>query len=515
MTTFKAKRLGLASGNLSVVVMDDDDAFARGIRHGDRVRVCRVTPSGEPEGQGVTAIVDIATGTGIVERGVLGFYDEIVDRLGLGADGTRVAIQAISKPRSFAAIKAKIRGKTLTTREIQDIISDCNAGNLLPIEIAAFVTGLEVRGATDDEIVDLCLAMAHSGEILDFGPEVYDKHSTGGVPGNKVTLVIVPVAAAAGLFIPKTSTRAITSPSGTADSMEVLAPVTFAKEKVVELLQKNRAGIFWGGAMKSAPADDVLLNVEKPLAMDPVPLMIASILCKKLAMGVKKLVMDIPCGKGTKFPTVEDGRKYAMKFKDVARRVGIEATCLLTSAQQPIGHAVGPALEAREALWLLKDPKGSKASSSLKSKSCELAGILLEMAGKAPEGKGKDAAVELLESGRAYEAMRAIIENQGGDPDVDPEEIEVGPLVAELEATVDGHVSAVENEHVNAIAKIAGCPGSKRAGVEVVQKIGALVKKGDVMLRVFSESESKLKEAVEYYNAHRPHVLGGMTIEKI
>lgn len=510
---FKFKRLGLSSGDIPIIVMNDDDAFQMGVNPGDRVRIFPLDADGHEVEPGVVAIVDYATGTGVVDRGYVGFYDEVAKKLGVDIGDQELEIQLSSKPKSFEAIKEKIAGKTLSAKEIETIITDCTQGNLLPIEIAAFLTGLEIRGATDAEVVNLTLAMAQSGEILDFGDDVYDKHSTGGVPGNKVSLVIVPIIAAAGLFIPKTSTRAITSPSGTADSMEVMAPVAFSKEEVVKIFKKERAAILWGGALDSAPADDVLIRIEKPLSMDPFPLMIASILCKKMAMGVKYLVLDVPCGKGTKFPTVSAGRKYATRFKQIGKEVGIKCTCLLTSASQPVGHAVGPALEAREALRLLIDPTAGPAS--LRNKSCELAGVLLEMAGKAPEGKGKDLALQILRDGEALQAMRQIISTQGGNPDVQPADVKVGPFVAEMRSDREGHVTSVKNKYINQIAKIAGCPAAKQAGVEIEKKIGASVKESDLLLRIYSDSELRLKEAVEFYNAHPPQVLGGMTLEKV
>jgi AMP phosphorylase len=354
--------------------------------------------------------------------------------------------------------------------------------------------------------------MAHSGEVLEFGHDVFDKHSTGGVPGNKVTLIIVPIVAAAGLFIPKTSTRAITSPSGTADSMEVLANVSFSQEKLRELL-KAHACIAWGGAINMAPADNDLINIERPLNMDPQGLMIASILCKKLAMGVKKLVLDIPCGPGTKFPTLEDGKRFAILFNSVAKRVGIENICALTQATQPIGHFVGPALEAREAMRLLRDFRAGP--NSLIQKSVELAGILLEMGGKAPAGNGKQLATEILRDGRAYKAMQQILALQDGNPELDPEDIPVGPYIAEMKATGSGHVSEVKNKFINEIAKIAGCPAAKGAGIEILAKIGALVEEGQVIFRIFAETEQRLADAVAHYNSHPPIILGGMVIEQI
>lgn len=510
---FKFKNLGLSSGNTTMIVMDDEDAFAIGAKPGDRVKIYHVDADGNPIGRGIVASVDFATGVGIVDKGVVGFYDETMQKLHLTPEEHMVEVQLSSKPKSYEFIKKKIRGLELTTQEIQDIINDCTAGNLLPVEMAAFVVGLEIQDATDREVVDLTNAMANSGEVLKFDIPTYDKHSTGGVPGNKVSLIIVPIIAAAGLFIPKTSTRAITSPSGTADSFEVLAPVAFTKEKMLEILEEEKVGILWGGAIDMAPADNALIKIEKPLNMDPFCLMIASILCKKMAMGVQKLVLDIPCGKGTKFPTINDGRKYAIRFKEIAERIGIDVVCMLTSAQQPIGHAVGPALEAREALQLLRDFE--TGPSSLMNKSTELAGVLLEMSGKAKEGKGKQLAIEILKSGKAYDAMKGIIKVQGGNPDITPEEIEVGPYVAEMKASEDGFITNVINANINQIAKIAGCPAAKKSGVYIIDKVGSKVKEGEVIFKIYSDSEKRLEEAVEYYNAHPPQKLGGMTLERI
>lgn len=512
---FKIKKLGIAAGTVRIVLMDDDDAFSMGAKLGDRVKIYAKDEEGalsEP----IIAVVDHATGEGLIHRGEIGLYDEVHDKILQIANKSEieeVELQLSSKPKSFESIRAKIKGKTLSTEEINEIVRDATHGNLLPIEIAAFITGLEVRGLSDEEVVNLTFAMAHSGEILDFGPEVFDKHSTGGVPGNKVTLIIVPIIAAAGLFIPKTSTRAITSPSGTADSFEVLAPVAFPKEKVIIILKQQRAGILWGGAIDSAPADNTFIRVEKPLSMDPFPLMIASIICKKMSMGVKKLVLDIPCGKGTKFPTPDHGRKFAERFKQVAKKVGIETICLLTSANQPIGHAVGPALEAQEALRLLRDYSAGPAS--LRNKSCELAGILLEMAGKAKLGEGKKMAKEILKSGQAYQAMKRIIKAQGGNPEITPEEVKPGPYRADLYAEEDGYVTEVENAYINRIAKIAGCPAAKQAGIIIHKKIGSQVSKGDLIFQIFSDSQEKLDEATAYYQSHKPQILGGMTIERI
>ncbi|TFH29209.1 MAG: hypothetical protein E4G98_04240 [Promethearchaeota archaeon] len=265
--------------------------------------------------------------------------------------------------------------------------------------------------------------------------------------------------------------------------------------------------------MNSSPAADILINIQKTLNLDPLDLMIASIISKKMSMGVKNLVLDIPVGAGTKFSSVEPGRKFAIRFKEIARRVGIESTCVLTSATQPIGHAVGPALEAREAIRLLQNP--SLGPSSLLNKSTDLAGILLEMAGKASEGHGKELALEILKSGKAWDKMKAIVEEQGGDPNISPDSIEVGPLTVEIHAEYAGIVANIDNRAINTISKLAGCPGNKSAGIEIEKKIGSKIKVGEVVFRIYASNQNAMDAALEYYNAHPPIGLGSMTIEKI
>ncbi len=296
--------------------------------------------------------------------------------------------------------------------------------------------------------------------------------------------------------------------------MEVLAPVAFNSDELKKLIAKERACIIWGGALDTSPADNILIEVERPLHMDPTGLMIPSIIAKKLSFGVKNLVLDIPCGPGTKFHSPSDGKGFALLFKEIAKKVGINAECATSLAHQPIGHNIGPALEAKEALTLLRDY--SAGPNSLIEKSTALAGILLEMAGKAPKDKGKYLAKEILRSGKAYEKMKQIIEAQGGDPNIKPEDIKLGNHDIEIRATSSGHITEVNNAIINEIAKAAGCPFSKSSGVRIFKKQGARIKEGDVILKIYSDSQSRLNKAEKIYNSTGgPIILGGMLIERI
>ena len=504
----KVKGINFETGNTNVIVLNHKDAELLGKRAGDRVILKAINSD---KFKTLIAILDITYSDSIVAPGEIGIFLDIFKNL----EGAEViSVKPADVPASFKFIKNKIKGNKLTAIEINRIIEDSVSGSLSQIEIAALITAVSIKGMDNEEMTALTLAEAKSGTVFNFGTEVYDKHSTGGVPGNKVTLIIVPIVAAAGLLIPKTSTRAITSPSGTADSMESLAPVTFEAEEVRKLVAKEKSCIIWGGALETSPADNILIEIERPLQMDPIGLMIPSILSKKLCMGIRKMVLDIPCGGGTKFPTPDDGKKFAILFKEIARSVDIEAECALTLAHQPIGHTVGPAIEAVEALKLLMDY--SIGPNSLIEKSTELAGILLEMGGKAQRGQGQILAKEILKSGKAYEKMKRIIEAQGGNPNIKPEDIQLGPFKKEFYSSKSGHITEVNNAIINEIAKAAGCPFSRSSGVDVIKKQGALIKEGDLIFTIYANTQSNLKKAEKIYNSTGgPIILGGMMIERI
>ncbi len=508
----KVKKINFA-GNKRDVILSPEDALKIGQKAGERIIIKNIDAK-SIEDKYWHAIVQIDYSNALVKPGEIGIFIDLLNEKEDLKEDTFVSVKPVEPPDSFTFVQKKIRGEKLTSEEITSIINDAVAGSLSKIDLAAFITAVSINGMDNDEITSLTIAEAKSGEIFDFGPNVFDKHSTGGVPGNKVSLIIVPIVAAAGLLIPKTSTRAITSPSGTADSMETLAPVSFNSDELKKIISKEKACIAWGGALDIAPADNILIEIERPLHMDPIGLMIPSILAKKLSMGVKKLVLDIPVGQGTKFPKVEDGHQFALRFKEIAKKVGIQAECALTLAHQPIGHTVGPAIEAMEALNLLIDY--SAGPNSLIEKSTSLAGILLEMGGKAERGQGQTLAKEILRSGKAYEKMRGIIETQGGNPDIKPSDIKLGPYKKEFYSSKSGHITEVNNAIINKIAKAAGCPGSKTAGVELFKKQGARITEGDLIFRIYSDSQSKLKKAEKIYNSTGgPIILGGMMIERI
>ena len=498
---FIVKGLDIHYGGPKVAAFNSSDADKMDLHPYDRVRIVY----GDRQ---ITAVVAV-TKT-FVKTGEIGLFREVLDFLGLKG-GEEVEVYPIGILESSQLIRRKIRGEKLSKEQLFKIISDVVEGSLSEIEIAAFLLAQEFAGMSVEEIAALTEAMVETGSRLYFEEPVYDIHSIGGVPGNsKVALLEVPIVAAAGLLIPKTSSRAITSPAGTADTMEVLARVDLTLEEVKRIATKVKGTLVWGGHLNLAPADDIFIRVERPLGVDPKSQTVASILSKKVAMGVNYLVIDLPVGRGAKLRNLEEADKMARLFTEVGERLKLSIKCAITYGDQPIGYYIGPALEAYEALRALREGKGAM---SLIEKAASLAGIVLEVAGLAERGKGSDLAKEIFYSGKAWEKMREIIEAQGGDPDISYEDIPIGDKRIEIRSPMDGYVTHVDNFSMSVIAKAAGAPKDKGAGIILYVKAGSKVKKGDKLFEIVAENTAKLTTAYNLVSKLHPVKLEGMLLK--
>lgn len=497
----KLKPLDMETGR-NIVVMHEEDAEELGHSAGDRVKI--TTPK--------TTIVAIANATRrMVQRGELGAFVEATEALGL-ALGEEVTVALAPRPRSTVAIKKKMAGQQLSSEDIGAIIKDIVADNLTTTEITAFVVSEQIQGMSMDEIVFLTKHILETGDRLEFDVKpVLDVHSIGGVPGNKYSLITVPIVAAAGLIVPKTSSRAITSGAGTADVMEVLADVILSLKEIKRIVTKVGAVLTWGGAVNLAPADDIIIRTERMLGIDPQCQLLASVMSKKLAVGADHILIDIPTGPGAKVEHLEEARSLAHDFVELGHKLDVQVEAATTYGGQPVGHAVGPALEAKEALETLI----GNGPGSLIEKATSLAGIMLELGGVVAHGLGKQAAMDILKSGKAYQKMREIIEAQGGNPDVKPEDISIGDKKGSIPALHSGYVTHIYNHHVNEIVRAAGAPRDKGAGLKILFKEGRKVEKGEPLFEIYAEHETKLSEAIAVAKRYPPIRIEGMLLEKI
>ncbi|MHA2358113.1 MAG: AMP phosphorylase, partial [Candidatus Heimdallarchaeaceae archaeon] len=424
----------------------------------------------------------------------------------------KVGVFVRRRPVSLEFVKSKRVGQLWRENQIRAIVNDICSNQYTDLEISMFTLSQYYLGLNMDEIQYLTSSMAEFGTTIDFEEPVFDKHSIGGIPGNKVSLIIVPTIAAAGLLIPKTSSRAITSPSGTADTMEVLCDVNFSADEILEIAPKVRGMLVWGGTLDLSPLDEIVIHkVEQPLGIDPHSQMLASIFSKKISTGVDHLVLDIPTGEGSKMPTRDDAISYAQESTELGRRLGIHVEAALSYGEQPLGKAIGPALEAREAL----DTIAGKGPTSVFEKSVELSGILFEMAGLAPAGQGPALAADYIHKGKTKEKMEEIIGVQGGNANVKAEDIPIGQYSASITAPKDGYIIKLSNSAIKKIANAAGTPRHKEAGMILHKKIGDFAKKDEELMTIYSNSESRLTEALNLSANLNPFISEGMIIKRI
>lgn len=481
----KVRRLGINTYQEPVIYMRSDCAVCKS--EGFEVR-SRVTVT--LGGRSVIATLNVVVSS-LLAPGEAGLSESACHALG-AEDGMEVVIAHPPSIESFSVVRGKIYGKEITNQGAAAIIGDVVHGNYTELEIAAFVAACAGDRLNVDEVIALTKAMVEAGEQLDWGVRpIVDKHCVGGLPGNRTTLLVVPIVAACGLVIPKTSSRAITSPAGTADAMETLAPVILDVAAIRRVVAREGGCVVWGGAVNLSPADDVLIRVERPLDFDSEGQLVASVLSKKIAAGSSHVLIDIPVGPTAKVRTHVAAESLSRMFVAVGRAFGLAVTTIITDGSQPIGRGIGPALEAHDVLAVLQNQAG--APKDLRERALLLAGQVLELGGKVSPGEGAATALATLASGAAWRKFQAICEAQGGLR-VPPS----APYRHDLVATRAGRVVAVDNRRLARIAKLAGAPKAPAAGLAFHAPIGTRVDVGQVLMTIHAASPGELAYARTY-----------------
>lgn len=442
------------------------------------------------DGRSVIASLDISHDPSLVGPEEIGLAEPAFRRLGM-PEGTQVTIAPARRPQSLEYVRTKIIGETLNAHQIDAIIRDIVGYRYSDMEIAAFLVAC-AGFLTTGELLDLTRAMASAGNTLTWNsPMIVDKHCIGGIPGNRTSMIVVPIVAAHGLTIPKTSSRAITSPAGTADTMEVLARVDLTIEEMRAVVGECNGCLVWGGHVNLSPADDILIGVERPLNLDTREQMVASIMSKKMSAGSTHLVIDIPVGPTAKVRDAHEAMRLRKLFEYVADQVGLHVDVVVTDGAQPVGRGIGPMLEARDVMAVLDNEPGAPAD--LREKSLQLAGHIIEGDPAVRGGGGYARARELLDSGEAAARMRRIVDTQGHAPPGPP----LGPLKADVLSPADGVVAAVDCFRIAQLARLAGAPLDRGAGLDLLKRVGDRVEAGEPLYRIYSAGQSHFDFVVE------------------
>jgi len=484
----RARRLGIDTYQQPVAYMRRDCKVCRaeGFEAQSRIEL-------QCGGQSVAATLNVVDGDLLDEQDI-GLSEAAWEALG-ASPAAPVTVRHPPPLASFAAVRGKIHGRPLDDIAAREIIADIAGGRYPDIHLSSFITACSGNRLDLAETIAMTRAMAAAGQRMHWPSQVVvDKHCVGGLPGNRTTLLVVPIVAACGMTMPKTSSRAITSPAGTADTMETLAPVAIGIDAMRRVVQQEGGCIVWGGSVTLSPADDVLIRVERPLELDSDGLLVASVLSKKLAAGASHVLIDIPVGRTAKVRSEQAAQQLAARLEGAGKALGLAVHCLLSNGSQPVGIGIGPALEAMDVLAVLQG--ASDAPKDLRQRALALAAGVLELGGRAAPGAGMALATQTLDSGAAWKKFQAICAAQGG--------LRQPPAAAcshVLEARHAGRVVAVDNRKLATLAKLAGAPRAAAAGVRFFAPLGSRLEVGQPILTIYADTPGELSYALEYAEA--------------
>ncbi len=487
----KIRRLGFLTGT-PVCIIHKDTLKKINIHVRNRVSITK-------KNKKVIAIVDGISK--ILKKNEIAVSKNVIKKLGL-KNKEYVEIEIAEKPHSIALIKKKLLGETLRKKEINEIVQNIASNALTEAEVAFFVSAVFSNEMTLTETKHLTEAMVKSGNIMKLRGKIADKHSIGGVAGNRTTPIVVSICATTGLIIPKTSSRAITSAAGTADVIETIAKVEFSIKDIKRIIKKTNACFVWGGALGLAPVDDKIIRIERIANLDSTTQLIASILSKKISVDSKYILIDIPYGNSAKV-NKRQAENLKKRFLKLSKMFDLKLEVILTDGREPIGRGIGPVKEIEDIIKILERKK--EAPIDLEEKSILLAGRLLELSGKVKKGAGIKKAQEILDSGKALQKFNEIIKMQGGNSNnlkkLKP------PLSYDIKTKRKIKIKHLNNKLINKLARIAGSPEDKSAGLYLYKKKKEIAEKGETIITIYANSKDKLRHAKKFYMENKKEMV--------
>ncbi|MBA3067930.1 MAG: thymidine phosphorylase family protein [Hyphomonas sp.] len=485
LNELRARQLGLLTHDEAVAFIrsDSDVSKSEGLSPHGRIKL---------QCNGATVYASLYQVTSdLIDHNEIGLSEYAWTKLGLTGPQP-VTVSSAPPLQSMTHVRAKMFGEALSTEPAAEIVRDIVAGRFSDIQLSSFVAACASPVLTAAETIAMTKAMVETGKRLVWpAGKIYDKHCIGGLPGNRTTPIVVAIVTCFGLTMPKTSSRAITSPAGTADTMETLTNVAMDMAAMRRVVETTGGCFVWGDSVGFSPADTSVIRIERALNLDVDGLLVASVLSKKIAAGATHVVIDMPVGPTAKMRNLASAAHLSDLFRQVAGAFDLEVRTIITDGRQPVGRGIGPALEAEDILSVL-DTQPHELSD-LAEKSCVLAGALLEMAGICAEGAGADLAGTALRDGRARRKFEEICTAQGGFKT---------PPVAQfsrpIRAVRSGRVISMNNRMIARVAKLAGAPDDASAGVRLAVRLGDRVKQGDTLFTLVSGTRGKIAYAMNY-----------------
>jgi pyrimidine-nucleoside phosphorylase len=426
--------------------------------------------------------------------------------------------ERVNTMRMVDLIEKKREGKELSTEEIKFIVEGYTDGSIPDYQVSALTMAIFFKDMSDRERADLTMAMVESGDQIDLsaieGIKV-DKHSTGGV-GDTTTLVLGPLVASVGVPVAKMSGRGLGHTGGTIDKLESVEGfhVEIENDEFIRLVNKNKLAVI-GQSGNLTPADKKLYSLRDVTAtVNSIPLIASSIMSKKIAAGADAIVLDVKTGAGAFMKTLDDSKDLAKAMVNIGNNVGRKTMAVISDMSQPLGFAIGNALEVKEAIDTLK----GEGPEDLTELCLTLGSHMVYLAEKASTlEEARELLQKAIENGSALENFKVFLESQGGDPSVvdDPSKLPQAQYKVELEAKEDGYVSEIVADAVGTAAMWLGAGRATKdsvidlaVGLELRKKIGDSVKTGDSLVTIYSNDENienvkeKLYESIKVTPEH-------------
>ncbi len=403
-------------------------------------------------------------------------------------------------------IEKKKEGNELSKEEIEFFINGYNNGEITDYQAAALIMAICIKGMTVDEISDLTMAMANSGEMLDLSdiaPNTVDKHSTGGI-GDKITLILMPIVASIGIPIVKMSGRGLGITGGTVDKLQAIPG--YKTDIDIDEVKNNVEDI--GIALISqssnlAPADKKMYALRDTIGcVDSVPLIASSIMSKKIASGAKNIILDVTCGKGAFMDTKTDAKNLSKVMKNIGKKAGRNVMCILTNMNEPVGYSVGNSLEVVEAVKALK----GEMTEDVREIILTFGSYMLKMAGLGDDLEENEKRIlKEIESGKAYKKFVELVGKQGGDISYveNLEKFEKAPFIVPVKSENSGYITDLSAELIGRVSVDLGAGRMKkedgidhRVGIIVCKKTGDKVSKDEIIAYVHANDSKKAEDAV-------------------
>jgi len=492
----KIKLIDIQDGEELIALINEQEAAAYGISPMDKVAL-RV--------KNKEIILNADLTNKFIQPGQIGLFKDVYKKYNIKENEWVSLHFTQHSSASLEALKKWLNGKRLNQQEIFEIMKDISQNRFTDILTTYFSSMGFFLPSKDEDLYRMAKAMAEAWEMLHFDGIVADKHCMGGVPGNETTMIMIPLLASLWIKMPKTFSKAITTPAATGECVSVLMDISFSKKEIQQLVKKNNCCLIRGGGLDLAPADEKLIKVAYPLSMQSYSRTVVSIMAKKYAMGINHSLIDIPVWPSAKVPDMKTAKRLKKKYEYVGKKLGMKMTVEITDALQPIGAGIGAVLQVREVLRVLQQHE--KRPMDLEKKALHLCVKIIELVGMAKGKQAEKLAYGQLISWKARAMMQKIISAQRGNPNVKSEGLKLAKIQHDVYAEKAWTVQSIDMKAVNITARTLGSPLDLQAGLYLYKKLGDTVKKGEVIYTMYTNDESKITLAKEVLDKKKMYLI--------